>query len=137
MAFSKRPGFTREATGTLTNQAMIPAGESVTQQAIYHVQAGHQALLRRLVCNVLKISGGGSPRVTLKLWVWNPGVTNARYLIRRIKIDTGVSNDIRRDFDPPLSLSPTDVVWVQATTDTNNTVVDAEFDLVEYRLPAT
>lgn len=129
--------ITITATTGGSTQAYIPAGLSVTQQLIFFTRAGHNALIRRIYINVLRFAAGTSPRVTAVLKVWNPGVTNAIYQLRRIKLDASVTSDVRRDFDPPLLLSPTDVAWIDVTTDQNNTAIDGEFDLVEVRQVAT
>lgn len=129
--------ITITATTGGSNQAYIPAGKSVTQQLIFHTQAGHQGLIRRITINAVRLAAGTQPRITVTLKVWNPGVTNAIYDVRRIKADLSVTNDLRRDFDPPLYLSPTDVAWLECTTDQNNTVVDGEMDLIEVRQVAT
>jgi len=125
------------ATTATTNQAYIPAGDSVTQQCIYFTPAGHNALIHSIFINVLKISGGASPRCTIKLRVWNPGVTNAIYTLRRVQIDTSVSNVVTKTFDVPLLLSPTDVAWLECTTSTDNTVIDAAMNMIQYRQAAT
>lgn len=136
-------GTAKQNVGDITltvggaTQALVPAGASTTQQLIFHVRAGHNALIRRLYINALRFASGTSPRITATLRVWNPGVTNAIYNLRRIKLDASSTADVRRDFDPPLLLSPTDVVWIEVTTDQNNTVVDGEMDLVEVRQVAT
>ena len=87
--------------------------------------------------NVLKTSGGQEPRVTFFLNVWNPKITDTRYVIRRFKIDTSVSNDLVRTYKIPIKLDPTDVVWITASTTQNNTSVDAELDILEVRQAAT
>jgi len=129
--------ITITATTGGSPQAVVPAGASVTQQLIFFTKAGHSALLKKVYINALKISGGASPRVTIRLRVWNPGVTNAIYTLRRYKLDTGVSNDLERDVDPPILLNPTDVVWLDVTSDQNNTVVDADMKIIEVKQAAT
>jgi hypothetical protein len=125
------------ATTGGTNQAAIPAGFGVTQQVIFHNQDGHQGLIRQISVNVLKTSGGSTPRVTVKLNIWNPKITDTRYVVRRYKMDTSVSNDLVRTYKIPLKLDPTDVVWITVETTQNSTSIDAEMDILEVRLAAT
>lgn len=129
--------ITITATTGGTNQAYIPAGEGVTQQCVWFTPAGYNSAIDDITLNINKISGGGSPRVTVRGWAWNPGVTNSRYVLFRADIDTAVENTVYFPLKNPILLSPTDVFWLRATTDTNNTVVGARFSLVSYRQAAT
>lgn len=125
------------ATTGGTNQAQIPAGTGVTQQLIFHTQDGYQGLIKKVSLNCLKLSGGSSPRVTFFLNVWNPKVTNSKYVVRRFKLDTSSANDLVRKYEAPIKLDPTDVVWVTCSTDSNNTSVDGELDIIEARISST
>ena len=125
------------ATTGGSSQAYIPIGTGVTQQLIFHTQDGHQGLIKNISFNVLKLSGGQAPTVTIKINVWNPKITNSRYVIRRYKIDTSVTNDLLRAYKIPIKLDPTDVVWASATTTQNSTSIDGEVDILEVRLAAT
>lgn len=120
-----------ETTGG-TKQAVIPAQQSVTQQAIFFVGSNHDAVAKFLRINVNKLSGGGSPRVTIKGYVFNRNITT-RFEIFRETIDTGVDNFI--DIVEPIgfNLSPTDVLYWVADTDTNAAVVNLRFSLNEYQ----
>lgn len=129
--------ITATATTGGSNQAQIPAGTGVTQQLIFFNQDGHQALIKQITLNCLKLSGGSSPRVTFFVNVWNPKTTDSIYVIRRFKLDTATSNDIVREFDIPIKLDPTDVLWVTCETNTNNTSVDGEIDIVEVKQAST
>lgn len=129
--------ITATATTGGSNQAQIPAGTGVTQQLIFFNQDGHQALIKQITLNCLKLSGGSSPRVTFFVNVWNPKTTDSTYVIRRFKLDTATSNDIVREFDIPIKLDPTDVLWVTCETNTNNTSVDGEIDIVEVKQAST
>ena len=125
------------ATTGGTNQARIPAGTGVTQQLIFHTQDGHQGLIRQVTLNVLKLTNGSAPRVTISMNVWNPKVTNSRYVLRRYKLDTAVFNDLVRTYKIPIKLDPTEVVWMTAETTQNATIVDGEMDILEVRQAAT
>jgi hypothetical protein len=114
-------------------QAEIPAGEGSTQQAIFFTQDEWQALIDDIKLNVVKISGGGgSPVVTVKLWVFS-FVSNAKYEVWRSSIDTAIENTYNMDFQHPLIVGEKSVVYATADTDTNNTVVSLRFSLNEYR----
>jgi len=113
--------------------AQVPAGKSITQQVIFHVQAGHNGLIRRIYLNVLKTAVGQSPVVAVELKVWNPSVTDTVYTLRRFKLDSAVSNDLERDYPDPILLSPTDVAWFTITTDQASTSVDIEMDVTEVK----
>jgi len=120
-----------ETTGA-TTQAIIPSGQSTTQQAIYHTDANSDGVAKYLWFNVNKISGGGSPRVTIKGYVFNREF-ETRYEVFRATIDTGVENTM--EIVPPISfkLSPTDVLYFVGDTDTNSTIISMRFSLFEYK----
>ena len=104
---------------------------------IYFNPDGVQGQIRGLSFSVLKLSGGSTPRVTIRLRVWNPKITNSTYVIRRFNLDTSSSTDITRTYDVPIKLDPTDVLWATIETNTNNTIVDGSIDVIQYRLAAT
>lgn len=121
------------ATTGGTKQAVIPANNGTTQQAIYFVDANSDAVAKFLWINVNKISGGGSPRVTVKAYVFNRTVAT-RFEVFRINIDTGAENTIGITEPIGFKLSPTDVMYFVADTDTNATVVTVRFSLFEYKV---
>tara|TARA_R110000787_G_C13366580_1_gene440490 strand:- start:49 stop:1233 length:1185 start_codon:yes stop_codon:yes gene_type:complete len=125
------------ATTGGSNQAYIPATFGVTQQLIYFNPDGVQGQIRGLSFTCLKIAGGSSPRISIKLRVWNPKITDSNYVIRTFNLDTSVSNEIQRRYDVPIKLDPTDVLWVTVTTDQNSTVIEGSVDIIQYRLAAT
>jgi len=120
-----------ETTGG-TTQAAISSGEGVTQQAIFHTDANSDGVAKYLWFNVNKISGGGSPRVTIKGYVFNREF-ETRYEVFRATIDTGVENTM--EIVPPISfkLSPTDILYFVGDTDTNSTIISMRFSLFEYK----
>jgi len=126
------------ATTGGTDQARVPAGTSSTQQCIYFNPDGYSALVHKISFNVLKLSGGGGgPEVILALRVFNPKVTNAIYTLRRFKMDVSVSTAYEVNYDVPIRLDPTDVCWLECTTDKANTSVDAEIDITQHRQAST
>lgn len=123
------------ATDSTTNTvtlAKIPAGEGTTQQAIFYVANNHTALADWLWINVNKLSGGGAPVVTIKGWVYSE-VSNAVYEVLRYKIDSNVENTIDLNPSQPFIIGEKSILYFTATTNTNNTVVNVRFSLIESR----
>lgn len=121
-----------ETTGG-TTQGYIPAGEGVTQQAIYHVDSNSYAVGKLLYIKCNKLSGGSSPRVLIKAYVYNRAV-QTKYQIFRDTINTATDTTVNLTEPVGFRLSPTDIVYFVADTDTNSTEVDIRFSVVEYKL---
>lgn len=123
--------ITITATTDGSVQAFIPAGLSVTQQLFAHLPINSVGVIKYLFLNALKISGGGSPRVVFKMFVYNRFV-ETKYEVFRYTMDTSVENG--RELTDPVNfpLSGRDVVWFTASTDTNNTEVSARLSLNIY-----
>lgn len=122
-------------TGTHTTSGQVlaemPVGENSTQQALLFIQAGHTFVATWLWINTLKLTGGGgSPKVTIKGWVYSP-VANAKILIFEGKLDTDVENTIQMTPTEPFPITEQSVLWFEASTDTNNTAVDLRFSGIE------
>ena len=114
-------------------QAYIPAGEGTTQQCIFFTQDSHQFLADWLHININRISGGGgSPRVTIKGWVYSY-VSTAKYLVFQKTIDTTVENTSDIHPSQPFVVGEKSILYFEATTDTNNTVVNLRFSGQEIR----
>jgi len=120
-----------ETTGG-TTQAIMPATQSTTQQAIFHTDSNSDAVAKYLWVNINKTSGGSSPKVLVKGYVFNRQF-ETRYEIFRITVDTAVENTVSITDPIGFNLSPTDVLYFVADTDTNNTVVTMRFSLREYK----
>jgi hypothetical protein len=123
--------ITVTATTGGSTQAEMPAGEGTTQQCIFFTQANHQGLFKWLELNCLKLSGS-SPKVTVKAWVFS-AVTNAKYEVFRLNIDTAVENTLQ--FMPPIPfvVGEKSAFWLEATTNADNTALSARFSLVEVK----
>jgi len=117
--------------------AYIPAADGVTQQCIFFTPWGYQALINSIHFNINKISGGGSPRVTVDFFAFNVQTTRTRYRLGSRVIDTSVENTVNLNFKQPLVLNSSDVFWMRATTNTNNTGVAARFALTTNRINST
>jgi len=81
--------------------------------------------------NVNKV-GGTSPVVTIKGYVFNRNI-KTRFEIFRYIIDTSVENHLELNEPIGFNLSPTDVLYFVADTNTNNTVASIRFSLNEYQ----
>lgn len=114
-------------------EAFVPATYGVTQQAIYHNGANSDAIAKYLLINILKVAGGGGdPRVTLHGYVFNRQFST-KYDIFDHFIDTGVENTVPIHDPVGFLLSPTDTIWFEAETDTNNTSVNLRFSGITYQ----
>tara|TARA_R110000772_G_scaffold268686_2_gene397492 strand:- start:42093 stop:43265 length:1173 start_codon:yes stop_codon:yes gene_type:complete len=107
--------------------AQMPLGETVTQQAIFHVQSNHTFLASWLHINVLKLTGGGSaPEVTIRGIVFSP-TANAYIQVFKTKIDTAIENSIEFNNPELLPITENSVLFFTAETNTNNTSIDVRF----------
>ena len=102
--------------------AFIPAGKSVTQQAILFTPIDARAVAKNLLINVTKISAGTAPKVTILGWVWNRPIAT-KFEIFRYVMDTSVENHLAFYEDVNFPLNPGDVLWFEVGTNTDNTVV--------------
>ena len=120
-----------ETTGG-TTQAVIPAGQSTTQQCIFHTDSNSDAVAKYLWINANKTSGGGAPRITIKGYVYNRQF-GTQFEVFRATIDTNSENFVALSEPNGFTLSPTDVLWFVADTDTNNSICTLRFSLMEYK----
>ena len=120
-----------ETTGA-TIQAYIPAGDSISQQAIFFVDSNRRAVTKFLWINANKTSGGSSPKMTIYGYVFNRTIAT-RIEVFRMTIDTGVENTVSMHDPIGFPLSPTDVIYFEADTDTNSSLVNLRLSLHEYK----
>lgn len=123
--------ITFRATSANTIQATIPPEGSVTQQAIFFVGTNYTATAKFLWVNVNKV-GGASAIVTIKGYIINRS-NGVRYEVFRETIDTGVENTVSINEPVYFNLSPTDILYFVADTDTNDTIVNLRFSLNHYK----
>lgn len=111
--------------------AYIDAGVGVTEQAIFNIGANHDGIAKFLWMNAAK-TGGGSPVVKIKGWVFNRTVAT-KFLVFETIIDTSV--ELTQELNEPIgfNLSPTDTLFFTADTDTNNAEMHLRFSLNEYQ----
>lgn len=124
--------ITVTATTGGTTQAYLPAGQSVTQQAIYHVDHNSYGVGRFLWINCNKLTGS-SPKVVIIGWVFNRLIAT-RFEIFRMTIDTSVENTVSIQEPIGFRLSPSDVLYFTADTDANDTIVKIRFSIREYKI---
>lgn len=104
--------------------AYIPAGQGVTQQAMFHVPSNSRGIAKFLFANVNKIVAGGSPRVTLKGWIHNRTV-DTKFEVFRYVTDTAVENHFVISEPVGFALSAGDILYFTASTTVNNTTVSS------------
>ena len=124
--------ITVTATSSGTQQAIIPALQSVTQQCIFFTGSNHDAVAKLLWANV--VSSSKAPTVNLTGYVFNRQFLT-RYEIFRTNIDTAV--ELHTSIEDPIgfNLSPTDILYFEAsTTATGGSTVDINmrFSLNQY-----
>ena len=121
------------ATHTTSTNVMAStgAGEGVTNQAIFHVGANHDAVAQYLYFNVAK-TGGGTPTTKIKGYVWNR-LVSTRYQIFESIIDAATELTLTINEPIGFNLSPTDVLYFTADTSVNNTEIHCRFSLNEYQ----
>lgn len=116
------------ATTDGTVQAFIPAGESVTQQAVFHVADNKIGSLDFIMVNLNRQAGFFEPDVTFKGWVYNRNV-ETQFEIWRHESFGSVENTVQFIDPVNFALSAFDVVYFTAETDLNNTAVSCRFSL--------
>lgn len=119
-----------DTSGTVGTQAQIPTEASVTQQAIYHTQISHSLFLDFLYINVNKLSGGASPKVTIRGYSFSR-VTLTTYEVYKQTIDSSSENTVELNLRNPFIYTGREVVYFTAETDTNNTIVNLRFGGIE------
>lgn len=122
--------ITATATTDATTQAQIPIGSGTSQQCIYHIEADHQGLAEWATANIIRFGSGTEPVVTLKGWVWS-SVSNSKYEVFRMNVDTTLSNHTELAPPLPFPLDPASVFWLEATSTRADTEVSGRFSLVE------
>ncbi len=118
-------------TGGAT-MAQIPVGEGTTEQVIFHVAAGTQALIDHLNAFVIRFGSGTEPVVTLTLKVFS-AVSNAVYNVGTFYIDAGLKNDLTFHPQQPLVVGEKSVFWIEAATTRDNTSCTGRIVLTTHR----
>ena len=123
--------ITFAGTTSGNTSAVVSAGTGVTQQAIFTVGSNHDAIARFLYIHINK-PGGGDAKVAIRGYVYNRSPADTVYEIFRTTIDT--SSETTETINEPIgfNLSPTDVLYFVADTDTNSAEVVLRFSLNLY-----
>lgn len=119
-------GVITGTSSTYSTQAEVPAGEGVTQQAIFTVPEGYTFMADWLWINIRKLSGGGAPKVTTTGRAYNR-TTGVTLEVFRHDIDTALENTVPIVPSQPFNVSEKNVLYFESTTDTNNTVINCRF----------
>lgn len=118
-------------TGGAT-QATMPIGSGTSQQCMFFVKNNHQALMEYARFGATKFSAGTNPIITFKGWVYS-AVSNAKYEVFRITVDTDLENFIDLSPGLPFIIGEKSAFWIEATTTQDNTSVTGRFSLIEVR----
>lgn len=124
--------ITITATTGGSKQAIIPALSSVTQQAIFFTDSNSYAVIKEIYLQAIKPSGG-SAKILIKAYAFNRNVST-RYELFRSTIDTSAETSIILNKPVGIRLTPTDVFYFVADTDTNNAEIAIRFSLLEYKI---
>lgn len=120
-----------DTAGTAGTQATVPAGESVTQQMIFHFPIDHIGVANWMFLGCNKLSGS-NPKVTFKIYVYNR-LVETRYEVFRHTIDTQSDTSLVLSDPRGFRFSGRDVMYMVADTDQNNTVVESRLSFNVYR----
>lgn len=122
------------ATQTTVTLAHIPIGEGISQEAIFYVKNNYTALADWLTLNANKDSAGASEKlVEIKGWVYN-SQTNTKSLVYKKNINTSVNSFTELNPSQPFIINEKSILYFTATTDSNNTIVNLRFSLIESRI---
>ena len=114
-----------------STQASIQIGEGTTQQCIFYTQADHQALAEWLTITSLKQSGA-NPVIRVTGWVYS-AVSNSKYEVLRLNMDTAVNNEVTLTPPIPFQIGEQSCFWLECTTDKADTIISARFSLIEVK----
>jgi hypothetical protein len=109
------------ASGSGSMQAFVPAGEGVTQQAFFHVPVNARGVLKFLYMNVNR-GQGKAPQVQFKGFIHNRNIS-AGFEIFRTDMDAQTDHHLGIIEPVGFALTPFDVLYFTAQTDTNNTKI--------------
>lgn len=125
--------ITITATTGGTTQAIIPALGGVTQMSIFHMDANSFGILKEMYIQTNKTTGGQSPRVQVKMYVFNRNI-QTRFELFRSTIDTSSTTNLVLMKPIGIRLTPTDVVYWVADTNLDSTDISIRYSLLEYKI---
>lgn len=123
--------ITITATTATTNQAQIPAGKSVTQQAIFFTGSNHIGSWSNGSISCIRTAGGNDPELTIVGKIFNRAISTYFEVFRR-QIDVAVENNIPINIPTGFRLNSTDILFFEVTTDQDNTIVSITMGINEY-----
>jgi hypothetical protein len=108
----------------------IPAGDSVSQQCLFHIATGKTGRLRLFNMSALKTAVGQHATVVVRAYLYSK-TSGVRSLIGRYRLDTEVSNHIDAHFTVPLEIAAETMFYLTATSDQADTEVNCRLSGVE------
>lgn len=100
-----------------TIQAIVPAGLSVTHQAILVTPSNSRAIAQNVFINSAKASGGGGgAKTNVTFWVYNRNI-DTKFSVFEATIDSNTQNTVQLIDAVHFPFSPGDTIWVTADTD--------------------
>ena len=102
--------------------AQMPVGTGVSQALVFYVPDNHQFLVRWLDFDCLRAGGQAEPEITFRMQVYS-AVNNAIQEVYRGYLDTAKANHIDYETPIPLPIGERSIIYLTATTTTNNTSV--------------
>ena len=105
--------------------AVMPLAEGVTQQCLFYVAQGHTFVMEYLLLGAGR-NASNNPYVTFKVYVYS-AISNGIQEVFRKTLDTEV--EVYADIEPslPFPITEKTVIWVEVSTDQNNTEATCRF----------
>lgn len=123
--------ITAVATTAMTEQCRIETGQASSRHGVHFVPRNEKALMDYISVNVIRTAGGADPEVTTFLLVED--LTEAVvYEPFQDVMDVAVENYHPYNL-PPFVIQGPAMLEFRSTTDTDNTIVNLRFSLVEHR----
>lgn len=115
-------------TGSASGYTMttMPAGGGVSQQLIFYVPKDTQFLATWMRLVGIKSSGGGSPVITFKAYVYS-NVVDSYFEVYNESLDTSVQQYLDVKPSEPFIIGEKSIFWVTATVVVNNVSVSGRF----------
>ncbi len=120
-----------DTAGAVGTQAFIPAGQSVTQQMIFHFPINHTGIKRWMFIGCNRLSGS-NPKVEFKIYVYNR-LVDTTYEVFRHTLDTNTDTSLDLNDPAGFNFSGRDVMYMVADTDRDATIVEARMSWNLYK----
>lgn len=112
-------------------EAILPAGQSVTQQLIFGVGSNSDGVAKMLMLHASRTASKQDADVLFKGWIFNREFST-KYEIFRITVDTGVEQSFLLIDPVGFKFSPSDVFYMTADTSADSVDVSARLSLHTY-----